>query len=166
MSGVSIKVLLAQVESKVRPMINDMIYPIIQNFLDSSKEFQSQIDQKLKDVSDKIDSSMVEWNQLNDLKISALDEQITSEYQNLIDLKFRENQIEFHSQLTSIKQDLDFKMDRIEQNFEINNKKFDMQIKNMYDDFKNKIDEETKRRVREKRELNAEFSQIKDKFEK
>ena len=166
MSGVSIKVLLAQVESKVRPMINDMIYPIIQNFLDSSKEFQSQIEQKLKDVSDKIDSSMVEWNQLNDLKISALDEQITSEYQNLIDLKFRENQIEFHSQLTSIKQDLDFKMDRIEQNFEINNKKFDMQIKNMYDDFKNKIDEETKRRVREKRELNAEFSQIKDKFEK
>ena len=162
----SFKVLLAQIEAKVKPMVNDIIYPIIQNFIDSSRDTNLQIESKIKDLSDKIDFCISESNQMTDMKISALDEQLTSEYQNLINLKTRECQIEAQSYINAVKQDLDFKMEKVEKNSEITTQKFEMQVKNIYEDFRAKIDEEVKRRIRDKRELANQFTSIKENTDK
>ena len=51
----SIKVILAQLESKIKPIVGDVVLPIIQAFNENMKEIQVQLEAKIKNANDKID---------------------------------------------------------------------------------------------------------------
>lgn len=165
-SGMSVKVLLAQMEAKVKPIVNDIIHPIVQNFIDSARDTNLQIDSRIKDLDEKIEYCISESNHIADMKMSALDEQLTSEYQSFVELKTRECQIEAQSYIDLTKQDLDLKMDKLQKDCETMSQKFEIHVKNIYNDFRAKVDEEVKRRIRDKRELASELTLNKEKLDK
>lgn len=99
-------------------------------------------------------------------KLTALDEQIAVEFKNYTNLKINEMQIDTQGKLTFIRQESDIKLEKTEHKFEHSFDKLQLLLDSRYEEVKTKIEEEIKRRVRDKNEQTSDYKVMKERFEK
>ena len=99
-------------------------------------------------------------------KITNSNEQVTEEYQSFTILKVSEALVEAHGKISSLKQENDIKLEKLDQKLDLNLNKFEMILNNKYEELKIKIDEEIKRRIRDKNEQTNEYNSMREKFDK